>query len=68
MLKALDGRRLILAGHLAGHIHHEGNSQEAAHLRAQVLSRRTGWRWHLFALYCFRIRKAAWQIYPLLFP
>ena len=64
VLKALDGRRLILAGH----IHHEGNPQEAAQLRAQVLSRRTSWRWHLFALYCFRIRKAAWQIYPLLFP
>lgn len=64
VLKALDGRRLILAGH----IHHEGNSQEAARLRAQVLSRRTSWRWQLFAIYCFRIRKAAWQIYPLLFP
>ena len=64
VLKALDGRRLILAGH----IHHEGNPQEAAQLRAQVLSRRTTWRWHLFALYCFCIRKAAWQIYPLLFP
>ena len=64
VLKALDGRRLILAGH----IHHEGNPQEASQLRAQVLSRRTGWRWHLFAIYCFRIRKAAWQIYPLLFP
>ena len=64
VLKALDGRRLILAGH----IHHEGNPQEASQLRAQVLSRRTSWRWHLFAIYCFRIRKAAWQIYPLLFP
>ena len=64
VLKALDGRRLILAGH----IHHEGHSQEAARLRAQVLSRRTSWRWQLFAIYCFRIRKAAWQIYPLLFP
>ena len=64
VLKALDGRRLILAGH----IHHEGNPQEAAQLRAQVLSRHTSWRWHLFAIYCFRIRKAAWQIYPLLFP
>lgn len=63
ILQALDGRRLILAGH----IHHEGNSQEAAQLRAQVLSRRTTWRWHLFAFYCFRIRKAAWQIYTLLF-
>ena len=63
VLKALDGRRLILAGH----IHHEGNPQEAAQLRAQVLSRRTSWRWHLFAFYCFRIRKAAWQIYTLLF-
>ena len=63
ILQALDGRRLILAGH----IHHEGNAQEAAQLRAQVLSRRTTWRWHLFATYCFRIRKAAWQIYTLLF-
>ena len=63
ILQALDGRRLILAGH----IHHEGNPQEAAQLRAQVLSRRTTWRWQLFALYCFRIRKAAWQIYTLLF-
>ena len=64
VLTALDGRRLLLAGH----IHHAGNSQEAARLRAQVLSRRTSWRWQLFAIYCFRIRKAAWQIYPLLFP
>lgn len=63
VLQALDGRRLILAGH----IHHEGNAQEAAQLRAQVLSRRTSWRWRLFAFYCFRIRKAAWQVYTLLF-
>ena len=63
MLQALDGRRLILAGH----IHHEGNAQEAAQLRAQVLSRRTSWRWRLFSTYCFRIRKAAWQVYTLLF-
>lgn len=62
---AMDGRRLILAGHL----HHEGDTAASRQLKHEVMDRHgKSFKWKIFSTYCFTCRKAAWRLYKLLFP